>query len=98
MRLLHKTLLTSLIDGADAPGCDNLAVEFGSFSILISSELHGVCCTEDSAPISSGQRPVIVVERWEGDLRVLVWGDINQEDPTHTISLEGALISNRKED
>jgi hypothetical protein len=27
-----------------------------------------------------------------------VWGDINQEDPTHTIDLKGALESNRIEE
>ncbi len=32
----------------------------------------------------------IVVEVYEGELRLLVWADINQENPTHIISLEGA--------
>lgn len=30
--------------------------------------------------------------------RVLVWADINDEDPTHIVSLEGAMESRRKED
>ena len=31
-----------------------------------------------------------MIEAWDGELRVIVWGDINQEDLTHIISLEGA--------
>jgi len=30
------------------------------------------------------------VELYEGKLRLLVWADINSEDPTHTIELNGA--------
>ena len=40
---------------------------------------------------------IVFVEQWNNELRVLVWSDINQEDPTHTISLEGARLENRKE-
>jgi hypothetical protein len=32
----------------------------------------------------------VLVEIWRGEPRVVVWSDINQEDPTHTISLAGA--------
>ena len=32
----------------------------------------------------------IVIEYHERQFRILVWGDINKEDPTHIISLEGA--------
>ncbi len=35
----------------------------------------------------------VYIEYYEKELRVLVWADINQEDPTHTISLQGALES-----
>lgn len=38
----------------------------------------------------------VLVELHEGQVRVLVWGDINNEDPTHIISLEGAKVSNKK--
>lgn len=34
----------------------------------------------------------------EGNVKLLVYGDINNEDPTHEISLHGALEHNRKED
>jgi hypothetical protein len=39
----------------------------------------------------------VIIEVWDGKLRVIVFGDINNEDPTHTIELEGARESNRKE-
>jgi len=38
----------------------------------------------------------VYIEYYEKELMVLVWADINQEDPTHTISLQGALESHRK--
>ena len=39
----------------------------------------------------------IVLEHYEGELRLLVWSDINQEEPTHIISLEGAREDKRKD-
>ncbi len=33
---------------------------------------------------------VVLVEFWDAEVRLLVWADINQEEPTHRISLEGA--------
>lgn len=38
----------------------------------------------------------ILLERYGGRLRLVVWGDINQEEPTHIIDLEGARESCRK--
>lgn len=38
----------------------------------------------------------IMLEYYEGSIRLVVWSDINQEDPTHTISLDGAFESLRK--
>jgi hypothetical protein len=40
----------------------------------------------------------VFLEYRNGHLRLIVWGDINKEDPTHTIDLDGALESNRKLD
>ena len=38
----------------------------------------------------------IYLELHEGKVRLLVWADINQEDPTHIIDLSGAAESARK--
>jgi hypothetical protein len=40
----------------------------------------------------------IVLEQYKGKMRLLVWGDINREDPTDIIDLSGALESNRKDE
>jgi hypothetical protein len=40
----------------------------------------------------------IFLEKWEGKLRLIVWADINSEEPTHIIDLEGARESARKPD
>jgi hypothetical protein len=37
------------------------------------------------------------LEYYQGRLQLLIWADINKEDPTHIIDLEGARESNRKE-
>jgi hypothetical protein len=34
--------------------------------------------------------PIIYIEQWEGKLRLHIWADINSEDPTHSICLDGA--------
>ena len=40
----------------------------------------------------------IYLQFHEGEWRLMVWADINSHDPTHIISMSGALESNRKED
>lgn len=58
--------------------------------LLIGAEGYG-----EKTAFDGGGHPV-VIEFYKGELRLLVWGDINSEDPTHTISLEGARESARK--
>jgi|688.fasta_scaffold03312_15 hypothetical protein len=38
----------------------------------------------------------ILLEYYQGSLRLVVWSDINNEEPTHNICLDGALNSKRK--
>lgn len=38
----------------------------------------------------------VVIEYYKGQFRVLVWADINNEEPTHIISMENARESNRR--
>jgi hypothetical protein len=47
------------------------------------------CCSDDNigAPV--------YIEQYNGELRVLVYSDINQEEPTHVISMEGARNTKR---
>ena len=66
-------------------------------SNLVSVEVdgHNNCVTCDNAEFGKGHRAIVSFEVWEGELRCLVWADINQEDPTHVISLDGAKVSCR---
>lgn len=49
-----------------------------------------------AATAKPGVDPIAVLEFREGDPFLVVWGDINQEDPTHTIDLSGAYEGNRQ--
>ena len=40
----------------------------------------------------------ILVEFNQGEFKVMIWADINQEEPTHIISLEGAREDARESD
>jgi len=39
----------------------------------------------------------VLVETYNGKPQVIIWSDINQEEPTHIIDLSQALESNRAE-
>lgn len=51
--------------------------------------------TRDMLP---GHGANVYLERQGGRWRLLVWADINQEDPTHTIDLSGASEGLRRPD
>ncbi len=59
---------------------------------------YNTCGTCDSVKFGKGDRSIVGFEVWEGELRCLVWADINQEDPTHIINLDGAGVDRRKEE
>ena len=63
----------------------------GDQLIMIGAEGYGECAT-----LEGGGFP-IVIEFHEGKFRLMVWGDINEQDPTHVISLEGAREDARTE-
>ena len=43
-----------------------------------------------------GEGCPVLLDLFDGKLKLHVWSDINKEDPTHQINLEGALETNRK--
>ena len=47
----------------------------------------GTNCTPNDSPI--------YLEFFEGKWQLVVWADINKEDPTHRIDMSGALESRR---
>ena len=42
---------------------------------------------------AEGHGTPVFIELYKGELRVIVWADINQEDPTHIIPLGGFIRS-----
>lgn len=50
-----------------------------------------------TAGVASGFGALIYLEFYEGKPMLRVWADINQEDPTHTIDLSGAMEARRKD-
>ena len=59
--------------------------------ILIRPEGYGEKTAE------KGQGSPILIEQYKGNLRVMIWGDINKEEPTHIIELDKAKEANRNE-
>lgn len=74
-----------------------LAVIPNHQSLIIEAAGHGVCNMDDSSELGKGHRPVVALEIWDGELRVIVWSDINEEDPTHIIPLTDAQTNKRQE-
>lgn len=64
-------------------------IEQGHLCLMIAVKGYGEACSGD------GDGHPILLERYQGQLRLVVWGDINQEDPTHIISLEDAREDRR---
>lgn len=55
----------------------------------------GLTIHPEETGIYEGDFAPILLEFYERKVRLVVWGDINNEDPTHAIDLSGALESNR---
>jgi len=83
--LLHDCLC----DGEDTPFNGHVTSEQDNLALLIAIDGYG----ENTS--HRGGYPILL-EKHEGRLRLLIWADINQEDPTHIIDLEGAKETNRK--
>lgn len=82
-----------LFDGAESTNAlRGIVGESPNGSLVISVEGYG-----DSASVDGAGHPILL-ELYEGKLRLHVWADINKEDPTHTIELEGARESAREDD
>ena len=90
---MGKHYTTELHDHCDTTPKQSIKAKavLGELCALLGAEGYGTKNT-------IGDEPMVMMEFWEGELRVLVWTDINQEDPTHIISLEGAKLEARKEE
>lgn len=65
-----------------------ISVRMDGIGISIHPEGCGTNECEDCAPI--------YLEYYNGRFRLIVWDDINSEEPTHKIDLTSALESERK--
>ena len=63
----------------------------GDCTIGLRVKGYGCACTQD------GYGECFAFDVFEGKVQLLVWADINQEDPTHTIDLSGAREDARRE-
>lgn len=59
--------------------------------LLIRPDGYGCCNCDD------GTTGPVYLEVHEGRLRLIVWADINDEEPTHIIDLEGAREERRNQ-
>jgi hypothetical protein len=78
-------LETMLCDWEDA-GRQQIGITIAAQSKVIEIFCEGY----RTAAAASGHGAPILLEVHRGRLRLLVWGDIDSEDPTHVIDLEGA--------
>lgn len=65
--------------------------EHGMSWLLIRPEGYGDLVSDD------GKGYPVALEMVDGKLRLVIWGDINNEDPTHVIDLEGAREDARRD-
>ena len=68
----------------------NARVAFTCGKIYIHIDGYGDACSLD------GEGEPIVVDFYNKKLQVLIWSDINKQDPTHVIDLAEAKEKNRK--
>ena len=68
----------------------DITIECSNDSIYIMPKGYG-----DANSSDGGGGCPIMIEIWEGQLRLVAWADINKQDPTHIISMEKAQESLR---
>ncbi len=88
-----QSLETTLID-TDTEHADKLPIKIVALphGVSIYAEGHG------DFGSAEGHGTPVFLELHRGRLRLLVWDDINREDPTHDIDLSGATESRRHPD
>ncbi len=77
--------------GTTSAGSSNvtISVEKDNLALIIHPEGMGTW---------DGPYAPVLLERHEGKVRLVIWADINQQDPTHIIDLSEALESKRADD
>jgi hypothetical protein len=86
-----KTNLTDPYNRTGPPSPE-VIVETAPSELTIQIEGYG--CTH----LDPGFAPIICLQWEDGEFRLTVYSDINDEEPTHTVTLEKARESNREVD
>jgi hypothetical protein len=85
-RILGTVALAEVLDASKATSDVTVSVEKDDLALIIHPEGMGTW---------DGPYAPVLLERHDGKIRLVVWADINQHDPTHIIDLSGALESKR---
>ena len=85
---LAKMILT---DQGDKETNIPIQVHSRNGALLIKPEGYGDMCSDDNEGVP------VLIEVYDGQLRVVIWDDINQEDTSHIISLEGTREESRED-
>ena len=88
--------ITRIIESEEAEsiGCGILLTRDG---VGLEFDGHGGYWTDDECKTGEGHRSVVWVELCNGEVVVRIWEDINDEEPTTSISLADARFGNRKD-
>jgi len=89
-RVEVKKVQALLTDNDASSNSINVGIEQINVGLLIKPKGYGDKCSND------GDGCPVFLEVYKGELRLIVWSDINQEDPTHIINLEGAKETKRQ--
>lgn len=86
-----KTISGKIVDSNDGYKTEKeIDVRMGRLGVYIGAKNYSTKTGEEDE--------IIMIEQSEGKLRLIVWGDINEEDPTHIINLNGARESRREKE
>ena len=83
-----KVIAEDKLDDVDNPEGNSLDIKIlrGTYGLLLNVNGFTDRTSEDGE--------VVLIENRDGVPHIVIWGDINSEDPTHVISLAGAHVPN----
>jgi hypothetical protein len=87
---MSDNLQGTICDVYDEDKKHDVNVKITDMGITVDVEGYGDASSKD------GYGSPILIEICEGELRVVLWNDINKHDPGHVISLEGAKEDKRE--
>lgn len=89
---MGKKFVFTLYDSVKRDQITGYVDASSNMGIALHFEGHGDCTSQDDCGTP------VYIEKYDGDVSVRIYGDINSEDPTCNISLGGALLKERLAD